>query len=133
MALRVLYLCGGLVFLGLAVGACLQPSSERRRYDAAALATADLVEIETDDYAEGAVHHAVVRFDAGPGHGVVTARVWVPDHTVERMTAGQQVRIRYDARKPDEVWLEGHTDSPSLLGVVFLLFCAAGALAAAFR
>ena len=130
---RILYLLGGLVLLIMAVAAAVTPVLHRRSYQRAVRTTALVVDLEIEDDDAGRAHRPLLRFAAGQDNHEVTTRVSVQLYSIERMAAGDTVRIRYDPRAPTTVWIEGHENQVSVLGVLLLLLLAAGAFHGALR
>jgi Protein of unknown function (DUF3592) len=131
---RVLYALGGLVFLAMAASTALAPGRDRRQRARAVPAVGRVVDMEVREYDEGGrSYHPVVEFTAGPDDRLVTATAWVPENVGERLTTGRRVAIRYDAKTPTKVWIEGHETSGSVFGVLFMLLLAVGMFCQAVR
>jgi hypothetical protein len=63
----------------------------------------------------------VVRFTVGPDDEVVTVSTRVPEYGGETLTSAHSVGIRYERETPTKVWVDGHDEQGSVLGVLFLL------------
>ncbi|GAA2459580.1 DUF3592 domain-containing protein [Streptomyces macrosporus] len=129
---QVLYLLGGLVFVALAVGTVREAARDRERYQRAATAVGQVVEVEVEELAEGTIHQPVVEFRAGPEGRVMRCRPPLPELARNTVKSGQRVNLRYDREDPTRTWVDGHEPEPSLMGVALWLLIAAGMLFQAF-